>query len=86
MVLAGTGLFALMAYTVARRTREIGIRMALGARPGLVLSSVFKRTLVLCAIGVLLGALATLAAGRLLSEFSTASARAILSHTPQPFC
>jgi len=67
MVLAATGLFALMAYAVARRTREIGIRMALGARPGLVLSSVLKRTLVLCAVGVSLGALATLAAGRLLS-------------------
>jgi predicted permease len=67
MVLAATGLFALMAYTVARRTREIGIRMALGARPGLVLSSILKRTVVLCAIGVFLGAIATLAAGRLLS-------------------
>jgi macrolide transport system ATP-binding/permease protein len=67
MVLAATGLFALMAYAVARRTREIGIRMALGARPGLVLSSVLQRTLVLCAVGVSLGALATLAAGRLLS-------------------
>jgi ABC-type antimicrobial peptide transport system permease subunit len=67
MVLAATGLFALMAYAVARRTREIGIRMALGARPGRVLSSVLKRTLVLCAVGVSLGALVTLAAGRLLA-------------------
>jgi predicted permease len=67
MVLAATGLFALMAYAVARRTREIGIRMALGARPGMVLSSVLKRTLVLCGIGVLLGTLTTLAAGRFLS-------------------
>jgi predicted permease len=67
MVLAATGLFALMAYAVSRRTREIGIRMALGARPGRVLSSVLKRTLVLCAIGVSLGALAALAAGRFLS-------------------
>jgi ABC-type antimicrobial peptide transport system permease subunit len=67
MALAATGLFALMAYAVSRRTREIGIRMALGARPGRVLSSVLKRTLVLCAIGVSLGALAALAAGRFLS-------------------
>jgi ABC-type antimicrobial peptide transport system permease subunit len=66
MVLAATGLFALVAYGVSRRTREIGIRMALGARAGLVLSSVLRRTLVLCAIGVCAGALGTLAAGKLL--------------------
>jgi predicted lysophospholipase L1 biosynthesis ABC-type transport system permease subunit len=67
MVLAATGLFALMAYSVARRTREIGIRMALGARPAQVLSSVLRRTLVLCFVGVSLGTIVTLAAGRLLS-------------------
>ncbi|HEX7361512.1 MAG TPA: ABC transporter permease [Bryobacteraceae bacterium] len=67
MVLAATGLFALIAYAVARRTREIGIRMALGARPSQVLSSVLRRTLVLCAIGIGLGVIAALAAGRLLS-------------------
>jgi predicted permease len=67
MVLAATGLFALMAYSVARRTREIGIRMALGARPGQVLSSVLRRTLVLSAIGVAAGAVLTAAGSRLLS-------------------
>ncbi len=67
MVLAATGLFALVAYAVARRTREIGIRMALGAQPVQVLSSVLTRTLVLCAVGILLGTLVTLAAGQLLS-------------------
>lgn len=67
MVLAATGLFALMAYAVARRTREIGIRMALGARSGQVLSSVFGRTLVLCAAGISIGTGITLFAGRLLS-------------------
>jgi predicted permease len=67
MALAATGLFALMSYTVARRTREIGIRMALGARRAQVLSSLLGRTLLLCAAGACLGAIATLAAGRLLS-------------------
>ncbi len=67
MVLAATGLFAVVAYAVARRTREIGIRMALGARPREVLASVLERTLVLCAVGVSIGTLVTMAAGRLLS-------------------
>ena len=67
MVLAATGLFALMAYAVSRRTREIGIRMALGAQQAQVLSAVFKRTLVLCAAGALAGTIITLIAGKLLS-------------------
>jgi predicted permease len=67
MALAATGLFALMSYAVSRRTREIGIRMALGARPAQVLSTVLKRTLVLCAAGISIGTIATLAAGRTLA-------------------
>ena len=66
-VLAATGLFALVAYAVSRRTHEIGIRMALGARPAQVLSSVLKRTLVLCVVGISIGTLITLAAARWLS-------------------
>jgi predicted permease len=67
MFLAATGLFALMAYSVARRTHEIGIRMALGARGTQVLSSIFKRTLVLSIVGISIGTSITLVAGRLLS-------------------
>ena len=67
MTLAATGLFALVAYSVSRRRREIGIRMALGARQSQVLSSVLGRTLTLCAIGVALGSALTFAAGHLLS-------------------
>ena len=68
MVLAAGGLFALVAYAVAQRTREIGIRMALGARAGQVLTAIFRRTVALCAIGILIGATATLFAGKLLSS------------------
>jgi ABC-type antimicrobial peptide transport system permease subunit len=67
MVLAATGLFALVAYSVARRTREIGIRMALGALPAQVLSYVLRRTAVLCVIGISIGTIVTLAASKLLS-------------------
>ncbi len=67
VVLAATGLFALVSYSVSRRLREIGIRMTLGARPFQVLSSILKRTIVLCAIGISIGMVGTLAVGRLLS-------------------
>ncbi len=67
MVLAATGLFALMAYTVSRRAREIAIRMALGARPRQVLVAVLWRTFVLCFTGLLFGTIITLVTGRLLS-------------------
>jgi predicted permease len=67
MVLAATGLFALVAYAVSRRTHEIGIRMALGARPVQVLRPVLARTLVLCAAGISIGTVITLGAARLLS-------------------
>ena len=67
MVLAGTGLFALMAYAVSRRTYEIGIRMALGAKPAQVLETIFRRTAILCIVGISVGTVMTLIAGRLLS-------------------
>ncbi len=67
ILLAGIGVFALVASSVARRSREIGIRMALGAQAGRVLSFVLRRTLLLCSLGALAGTAVTLAAARLLS-------------------
>jgi predicted permease len=55
MVLASIGLYGIMAYTVARRTRDIGIRMALGAQPGGVLWLVLRETLLLVVVGVAVG-------------------------------
>ncbi len=67
VVLAATGVYGVMAYAVARRTREIGIRMALGANPSQVLGVVFSHTALLLAIGTAAGIALALAAGRLFS-------------------
>jgi predicted permease len=54
--LAAIGLYGVIAYTVARRTREIGIRMALGATPGAVQRMVMRQGLVILAAGLVVGA------------------------------
>ncbi len=67
IVLAATGVYGVMAYAVSRRTREIGIRMALGANPSQVLGVVLSHTALLLAIGTAAGIALALAAGRLFS-------------------
>lgn len=65
LLLAAAGLYALLAQRVVRRTAEIGLRMALGARPEVVLLQVARRGLALAAIGVGLGVVLALASGEL---------------------
>jgi predicted permease len=64
LLLAAIGLFGLMSYAVARRTNEIGIRMALGAQRSQVLGLVMRESMVLVAVGIVLGVGIALAAGR----------------------
>ena len=61
-LLAAIGLYGVIAFSVARRTREIGIRMALGARPAGVLSMVMTQGFVIVAAGLIVGSLLAAAA------------------------
>ncbi len=67
LVLAAIGLYGILAYNVARRTSDIGIRMALGAERGDVLGMILKETLALIALGVAIGVPLALAGGRLVA-------------------
>jgi putative ABC transport system permease protein len=69
LVLATVGLYAVTAHGVARRTQEIGVRMALGARAGQVVWLFARRSLWQLALGVTLGLAGALAVGRLLQAF-----------------
>jgi ABC-type antimicrobial peptide transport system permease subunit len=65
--LAVVGLYGVKAYSVARRTREIGIRMALGAQPGMVLRLIMREGSVMLLSGLALGLLLAAATGKILS-------------------
>ncbi|HEX6975742.1 MAG TPA: FtsX-like permease family protein, partial [Vicinamibacterales bacterium] len=66
-LLAAIGLYGVIAYSVARRTREIGIRMALGAQPSGVLGMVMRQGLAVSAAGLAVGSILAFLAARALS-------------------
>ena len=67
--LAAVGIYGVNAYSVARRTREFGIRMALGAQRGTVQRMILKESFVLLATGLILGLALSAATGKILSGF-----------------
>jgi predicted permease len=68
LILACIGIYGIMAYAISRRTNEIGIRMALGARPGRVLRMVLGEAWWMAVIGVVAGLGAAVAMGRLIAS------------------
>jgi ABC-type antimicrobial peptide transport system permease subunit len=68
LLLASIGLYGVMAYRVARRTNEIGIRLALGAKPVDVLRGILQEAVLLVAAGFLVAIPAALACGRIVAN------------------
>jgi putative ABC transport system permease protein len=67
LFIAAIGLYGVMAYSVSRRTKELGIRVAVGAAPRSIMALVMRQGLTLAMVGVIIGLALALAAGRVVS-------------------
>jgi ABC-type antimicrobial peptide transport system permease subunit len=73
LLLASVGIYSLMAYSVARRTREIGIRLAIGAKPAAVVRQILGKLMAVAAVGVIAG----LSISALLARFITTQVKGV---------
>ena len=67
MLLASLGIYGVVSYSVAQRTNEFGIRLALGAQPGQIRRLVFRQGLTPVAVGLSAGVVASIGSGQLLA-------------------
>jgi predicted permease len=75
LALAAVGLYSVVSYSVAQRTNEFGIRIALGAQPGHVLKIAFKSAVASVGSGIVIGLLLTLALNKVLARWAEGSSR-----------
>jgi len=73
LILSVVGVYGVLSYSASQRSREIGIRMALGAQPGSILGMVLRQGGLLVGIGLALGLVCALAASRVVGNFLTVS-------------
>lgn len=86
LLLAVTGVYGVLAYNVAQRRREIGIRMALGAVPAGVARMVVGEAMIVLLLGLALGLFGAVALSRLLGSLLSTSRPPIHSPTAAPRC